>query len=75
MIFTRTIRNPHQWHSYFAVLPVLVQEASDYEAPSLLAEPVQVLREEYACLQKVERMLEKNMTGTRRWIYRRIKVA
>ena len=69
MIITRRIKNAYSWHRYFAILPVLTKEELE-DASTIYGQQSNTLKQEYAYFEWVERKLETNMTGTRRWIFR-----
>jgi len=65
MILTTKISDPFKWHPYFAYTPVVVDEEETFIEGR---ERVIVIKK--AWLQRVERKLERNLTGTNRWIFR-----
>lgn len=64
MIIKTKLRNPHEWHNFFAIMPVLIAEQK-------ITEPnVNIIVQTKAFLQYVERRLVRNMSGTEKWEYR-----
>ena len=78
MIINKKTINPFEWNKFFAIKPVLVDDKvynnENVKRNKIVHSELETVMEEtYAFLQTVERRLETNMTGTRKWVYRLIQ--
>jgi hypothetical protein len=64
MIIRTTIKDPYNWHPFFAMLPVTIGE----EIQCVDGETTIYQQKAFLCL--VERKLERNLSGTERWLYK-----
>ena len=63
MIITTKITDPYNWHPFFAILPVQVDEYAQQ------VDGRTVMIQTKAFMQHVQRKLERNLSGTERWVY------
>lgn len=68
MVFRKFVQTPYEWHTHFAWLPVIVY--IDKQRDQNDKSNDRSMWEVTVWLSTVERKFEKNLTGTRQWVYR-----